>query len=115
MELLARASGLTKAEQELSFMAGMFSLLGVLFGLPLSEVLKPLQVSSVVLDAVLRGEGDLGALLRLIEFAEYGDGAAVGSLLADLRMSTEQFNLINLHSHAWMIEVIREAQGGGHA
>ena len=38
MELLTRESGGDKAQQELAFMAGMFSLLGVLFGQPLEEV-----------------------------------------------------------------------------
>jgi hypothetical protein len=37
MELLARESGLDRSAQDLAFMAGMFSLLGVLFGSPLSR------------------------------------------------------------------------------
>ncbi|MBV5336453.1 MAG: HDOD domain-containing protein, partial [Deltaproteobacteria bacterium] len=39
MELLAKAGGFDRSEQDQAFMAGMFSLLGVLFGMPLSEVL----------------------------------------------------------------------------
>ena len=63
LELLAKERGLDKNTQELAFMTGMFSLLGVLFGMPLAEVLAPLSLSEGVVAALLRGEGELGALL----------------------------------------------------
>ncbi|HEX8954953.1 MAG TPA: HDOD domain-containing protein, partial [Burkholderiaceae bacterium] len=48
MELLAHASGLDKPLQEQAFMAGMFSLLGVLFGSPIEQVLKPLAIGDAM-------------------------------------------------------------------
>lgn len=114
MELLARASGLDRAGQELSFMAGMFSLLGILFGLPLPEILKPLQISEVLVDAVLRREGDIGRLLQAVEFAEQGDSVGLSGLLDALSLSAAQFNLLNIEACQWMLDIVRETQGGAH-
>src|SRR5471030_836304 len=63
MELLSKAAGHDKPHQEQAFMAGMFSLLGVLFGMPLAEVLQPLMISEAVQQALLSREGELGQLL----------------------------------------------------
>ena len=49
LALLSKISGEDKPHQEQAFMVGMFSLLGVLFGMALDEVLKPLTVSDVSL------------------------------------------------------------------
>src|SRR5450830_278812 len=54
LELLAKAAGLDKTTQEQAFMTGMFSLLGVLFGMPLAEVLAPLALGEAVMAALLQ-------------------------------------------------------------
>jgi EAL and modified HD-GYP domain-containing signal transduction protein len=111
MELLAKASGLDKSKQELAFMAGMFSLLGILFGQPLDEVLKPLQISESLRGAVLEHAGDLGALLALIESSERADLDALDQALAAIQVSAEDFNLITVGSYNWMLNVVRDTQG----
>lgn len=115
MELLARISGLDRSGQELSFMAGMFSLLGTLFGLPLAEILKPLQISEVLVDAVLRREGGIGRLLQMVECAEQGDAAGLYGLLEGLQLTAADFNLLSIEACQWMLDIVRETQGGGHA
>jgi EAL and modified HD-GYP domain-containing signal transduction protein len=115
MELLARDAGLDRSAQELAFMTGMFSLLGVLFGLPLPEVLKPLQISEDMVAALLQHEGEIGQLLQLIKLAEQSDSSGVLNLLSGLQITPEQFNLRAIQSHQWMIDVISDAQGGAHA
>jgi EAL and modified HD-GYP domain-containing signal transduction protein len=115
MELTAKAVGMDKSEQELAFMTGMFSLLGVLFGMPLAEVLKPLKVSATLLNAVLEHEGELGQLLRLIEYIERKELAAAASLLAQLHMPANEFNQLLVQAHSWMLDVIRESRGAGDA
>ena len=110
MELLARARGLDKASQELAFMAGMFSLLGVLFGLPLPEVLKPLRLSPALEGAVLSREGELGQLLELTEAVEHGDDPATARLLDALRLSAADFNPLALQAHLWMLDAISGEQ-----
>lgn len=115
MELLAKASGLDRSAQELAFMAGMFSLLGILFGQPLTEVLKPLQVSDVLVAALLRNEGDIGRLLQAVDAAEREDAEALTALLAPMRLSAAEFNSFNIEAHKWMLGVIKDNQGGARA
>ena len=114
IELLAKARGLDKPAQEQGFMTGMFSLLGVLFGMPLTEVLAPLAISEAVQDALLRGEGELGALLHLVETAERGDLDSVAAQLAALQIAPAEFNDAAVDAYAWMQVAIRENQGAAH-
>lgn len=114
-ELLARAVGLDKPGQEQAFMAGMFSLLGILFGMPLEEVLQPLQISEALANAALRREGEIGSLLRAAELAEEGKAGELAGLLAGLPLSAAEFNNLTLEAHNWMLEVIRDKPEGEHA
>ena len=115
MELLAKACGRDKATQEIAFMAGMFSLLGTLFGLPVAEVLKPLQVSEALESALLRGEGEFGEMLKAIICAELVDDAGIAGQLNKLQLSTGDFNAINLEAHLWMLSITRDSEGSGNA
>ncbi|HSV51349.1 MAG TPA: HDOD domain-containing protein [Burkholderiaceae bacterium] len=112
MELLARASGLDRSAQELAFMAGMFSLLGVLFGLPLAQVLAPLKITDALRDAVLRHEGELGRLLQAVEHAERGDAAGLALALAGAQVPVAEYNGLLIEAHNWMLNIARE--GGAH-
>ncbi|MEC4719585.1 HDOD domain-containing protein [Noviherbaspirillum sp. CPCC 100848] len=115
MELTAKAAGMDKSAQELAFMTGMFSLLGILFGMPLAEVLKPLKVSAELLNAVLEYEGDLGQLLRLVECIERKETSTAAALLAQLHVPADEYNRLLIEAHRWMLDVIQESRGGGHA
>jgi hypothetical protein len=111
-ELLAKASGLDKAGQEQAFMAGMFSLLGVLFGQPLAEVLQPLRVSETLSAAVLDHAGAVGRLLQTVEAAERAEAEPLEELLAALQVAPAELNLLSLEAHRWMLGVVRDQQGG---
>lgn len=115
MELLARAAGLDRSGQELSFMAGMFSMVGVLFGMSLSELFKPLHLGDALLAAVLRHEGDIGLLLKAVELTELGDGAGLSNLPGGLKLSPAEFIVLNLEAHQWMLGIVQTTQGGSHA
>lgn len=115
MELLARELGLDKMHQDQAFMAGLFSLLGVLFGAPLADLLQPLAVSDTVARALLRGEGELGALASLVIAAEAGQFDVVAQHLQQLQLPADQFNRIVLESNLWMLDVIGEMTDPGHA
>jgi EAL and modified HD-GYP domain-containing signal transduction protein len=110
MELLAKATGLDRAKQDQAFMAGMFSLLGILFGLPLVEVIEPLHLGDVLSGALLRHEGETGGLLQAIKAAESADSASLNVLLDGLQIAATGFNQINLEAHRWMLDVIRDKQ-----
>ena len=115
MELLAKASGMDKAAQDAAFMAGMFSLLGVLFGMPLPEVLKPLKISDALQAALLEHKGSLGQLLQAAECAELRDTANLAAALEALQVQPAEFPAIVVEAHAWMADMIRENRGGANA
>jgi EAL and modified HD-GYP domain-containing signal transduction protein len=111
MELLARDAGLGKAQQEQAFMVGMFSLLGVLFGLSLVEVLRPLTMSESVQQALLAHEGELGELLAIVEAAEGDDRAALAGRLPALQIDPDAFNQIVVDAYLWM-QTVAPARAG---
>lgn len=111
IELLARAAGLDRTAQEQGFMTGMFSLLGVLFGMPLSDVLAPLPIGAPVKDALLRHEGELGVLLLALEQAECGQFERVAGHLAGLQVSAAEFNEAMVDATLFMLGVVRESGG----
>ena len=114
IELLARSCGLDKHTQYQGFMAGMFSLLGVLFGMPLVEVLAPLALGDALQGALLRREGELGALLHLFETAERGELDGVGAQLAALQLGHAAFNQAMVDAASWMQGALRDSGGAAH-
>jgi EAL and modified HD-GYP domain-containing signal transduction protein len=115
MELLAREAGLDKQKQELAFMTGMFSLLGILFGLPLADILKPLQLDESLPGALLRQEGELGCLLQMAVSAEHSDAPALHELLGKAQVTALSFNQINIEAHRWILDILRDKQGAANA
>lgn len=116
MELAARFCGFDKATQDLAFMTGMFSMLGILFGLPASDVLKPLQLSDRLVDAVLHRGGEIGRLLLLVETGERGDAPVLAGLLGELQLSARHYNQLQLLAWRSMLDMTcREQVGVGDA
>ncbi|MTW13969.1 HDOD domain-containing protein [Pseudoduganella eburnea] len=113
MELLARETGLGKQVQEQAFMAGMFSLLGVLFGVPLGELLAPLNLGDATQRALLAKSGELGELLALVEAAEHSDLVAVAMGLEALQLPALEFNRMVVAANLWMLEMTSEMSGHG--
>lgn len=108
MELSAKAIGLDRSSQERAFMAGMFSLLGVLFSMPLAELLEPLKLDAVVSAAVLHHEGELGRLLQVCESSEDAQETVLSGLLGELGLSCDEHNLLSLEAYLWMLGVIND-------
>jgi EAL and modified HD-GYP domain-containing signal transduction protein len=115
MELLAKAGGFDRSKQEHAFMAGMFSLLGILFGLPLAGILNPLQLSESLASAVLHHDGELGYLLQAVECSEGADETRLIGLLGRLNLSIADYNLLSLDAYRWMLGVIHDQQDAVHA
>ncbi|RSZ57913.1 HDOD domain-containing protein [Massilia atriviolacea] len=114
LELLARTRGLDKLTQEQAFMTGMFSLLGILFGMPLASLLAPLSISEAVQGALLQHDGELGALLELVELAERGEPDALAPRLAALQIAPADFNGAILEAQRWMLGALRDSGASGH-
>ena len=96
-------------------MVGMFSLLGMLFGMPLAEVLQPLTIGETVQQALLAHEGELGRLLWLVESAEREEYDGLVQRLAQLPLDTATFNRIVADAYRWMQDVTAGKAGGAHA
>ena len=108
MELLAKAAGLDRSLQEYAFMTGMFSLLGNLFGLPQPDVLQPLKLPQMLLDALLQQQGELGLLLAIVEQVEHADEDGLVERLSQLGLAYADFNPLQLEAYEWMFGVINE-------
>ncbi|WP_329958144.1 HDOD domain-containing protein [Janthinobacterium sp. EB271-G4-3-1] len=69
MEALCQLRGGDREAQDLAFMAGVFSLLDVLLGMPMEEIIATLNLAPEVSAALLERNGELGTLLALVESA----------------------------------------------
>lgn len=69
MEALCQLRGGDREAQDLAFMAGVFSLLDVLLGMPMQEIIATLNLAPEVSAALLERNGELGTLLALVESA----------------------------------------------
>ncbi|MEC5162304.1 c-di-GMP-related signal transduction protein [Janthinobacterium sp. CG_23.3] len=98
-ELLG-VGALGKHEAENLFVAGMFSLLDRLLGLPMKEVLETIQLPSEVVEALLTRGGKYGPYLALAEACELNSNL-VSSLAASLKFSPLDVNKAHLSALAW--------------
>jgi EAL and modified HD-GYP domain-containing signal transduction protein len=98
-ELLGQVS-LGKGEGENLFVAGMFSLLDRLLGLPMKDVLESIQLPDEVVQALVEREGRYGPYLALAEACELNSNL-VASLADTLDLSPEEVNQAHLSALAW--------------
>lgn len=83
MEILSHIDK-ERGYQEQAFMTGIFSLLEILVGLPIEDIIEQLRLPDSIRGALLERSGTLGKLLMLCEALETGDFAAVETILAAL-------------------------------
>lgn len=101
MEGLARAFGRPQLA-DAAFMTGMLSLIDVLLGQRMEDILPVLNLDPQLTAALLRGEGELGCLLRLIEASERGDGSAAAAAARNLpSLDLAQFNRLQVEAMGW--------------
>jgi EAL and modified HD-GYP domain-containing signal transduction protein len=91
---------LPRAEAEYLFVAGMFSLLDRLLGLPMKEVLETIQLPDEVVRALLTRGGVYGPYLALAEACEL-NSQLVASMAASLDISPLEVNKAHLSALAW--------------
>lgn len=103
MELLVKNfSGCTIELEDHAFIVGIMSLMNTLLGMPLAEIISPLNPPAEIRDALLSRAGLLGKLLSLIEHLENYNMEAAGELLEDLApLTIEQINHAQLEALAW--------------
>ncbi|MGZ5202120.1 MAG: EAL and HDOD domain-containing protein [Telluria sp.] len=91
---------LARGEGENLFVAGMFSLLDRLLGLPMKEVLETVQLPEEVVRALITRDGMYGPYLALAEACELNSDL-VASLASSLGISPEDVNKAHLSALAW--------------
>ncbi|MBO9677849.1 MAG: HDOD domain-containing protein [Acidovorax sp.] len=107
MELLALES-MSQEEADQAFVAGIFSMLDVMLGMPMESALSLLSVPEPVAAALLRREGALGELIALAEACESSDDAVFDRAAATLHLSSQQINWAHLQALAWADHVTEE-------
>ncbi len=98
-ELLGHKA-LPRGEGENLFVAGMFSLLDRLLGLPMQEVLDTIQLPDEVVKALLTRDGMYGPYLALAEACELNSNL-VASLAENLDIAPADVNKAHLQALAW--------------
>ncbi|OWW22496.1 EAL and HDOD domain-containing protein [Noviherbaspirillum denitrificans] len=91
---------LPKNEAENLFVAGMFSLLDKLLGVPMEDVLEKIQLSESVTQALLAREGIYGPFLALAEACEL-NSKKVDSMAMSLCIGSKQVNQAQMSALAW--------------
>lgn len=105
MELLA-ADLFTPEECDHAFVAGVFSLLDALTGVPTDLALEGLPLPDAVVGALLGRSGPLAPLLELTEACERADDAAFAHAAQSLALSGHQVNMAHLQALAWADELL---------
>ncbi|NVD70827.1 HDOD domain-containing protein [Duganella sp. BJB488] len=100
MEALSKALGWDRDQQDMAFVAGVFSLLDVLLGMPMTEIVAALSLDLDVVMALLDRGGPLGELLALVE---RHDRAA----LDRAGIEHETYWQAQLQAYHWAIQVSR--------
>jgi c-di-GMP-related signal transduction protein len=93
---------LPKSEAENLFVAGMFSLLDRLLGMPMEEVLESVQLPAPVEEALLSRGGMYGPFLALAEACE-SEEERIGQLADSLFISAPQVNEAHLAALRWTL------------
>jgi c-di-GMP-related signal transduction protein len=91
---------LARSDGEYLFVAGMFSLLDRLLGLPMQEVLDTIQLPEQVVRALVAREGTYGPYLALAEACELNSDL-VASMAASLELTPLEVNQAHLSALAW--------------
>lgn len=102
MEALCKERGGERDEQDLAFMIGVFSLLDLLFAMPMDEIVGALNLPPMASSALLKREGPMGELLALIEA-----GRLDPESLDRAGLAPEPWWRSQLHAYHWAIQVSR--------
>jgi EAL and modified HD-GYP domain-containing signal transduction protein len=112
MELLAqRLRPGQRYLSEIAFTVGIMSLMDVLFGIPMADIVEQIPVSDEITNALLRRTGFFGELLKLAECIESPDGQddSVLPSLRGLAISGDDMVELEMAAFQWSDSVVRYA------
>ncbi len=116
MELLARQiDGNNQDLEDNAYMVGILSLMDTLLGMPLAEVILPLNAPYDVSSALLFRSGQLGKLLQLVEQLEEYDMEAASQSVEELTpLDISQVNTAQIEALAWANRIGQDDGLGSH-
>lgn len=100
MELLA-AELLPPEECDNAFVAGVFSLLDTMLGIPMEKAIGAVSLPEAITEALLHQRGPLAPFLELTVACETADDAAFARTAEALTLSNHQVNWAHLQALAW--------------
>ncbi|WP_256330513.1 EAL and HDOD domain-containing protein [Variovorax sp. YR216] len=103
VELMGQGMLAAEASDEL-FLAGMFSLIDRVLGVPMQEVLAKVHLPEPVQEAIRTRGGVYGPLVALAESCET-DASEAPALAASIGLSAEKVNASHLSAIAWALDV----------
>jgi EAL and modified HD-GYP domain-containing signal transduction protein len=112
MELLAqRLRPGQRYLSEIAFTVGIMSLMDVLFGIPMADIVEQIPVSDEITNALLRRSGFFGELLKLAECIESPDSQddSVLPSLRGLAISGDDMVELEMAAFQWSDSVVRYA------
>lgn len=95
----------TEAVADTAFMIGTFSLLDVLLGMSMPEILRQLPMSEIAHQALVDHVGGLGELLAVIEAVDRHDLKQAPSRLAALGIDGDAFFEAQLEAYSWASKI----------
>jgi c-di-GMP-related signal transduction protein len=115
MELaVERLPGAGRDEADAAFLTGVFSFVDSVFGGAIEQTLNVLALSKPIADAILRRDGVLGVLLKVIEALERGAWAEIDELCAQLEgLRASEVARMGLVAAAWAGIADRSAEATG--
>lgn len=105
-ELIAESSPEVRNSQAL-FMTGLFSMLDVLFRMPMRDVLNRVNVSDEIREAVMEGTGPYADVLHAADAYQRADWDQVDRYAAILGLLPVQFPWLYTKSMTWVNEQLR--------
>ena len=112
MELLAqRLRPGQRGVADVAFTVGIMSLMDVLFGIPMADLIEQIHVADEVSGALLKRSGFFGELLRLTEHIEQMDPAdgSVMPVLGELAIGGDDLGELEMEAFEWSDTVVRYA------
>lgn len=89
------------AQPDEAFMVGIFSLLDILLGMSMEDILTQLPLATNVKRALSAREGSLGTLLSAVESAEQRNFEAASRTLTSLGIGCEDYATVQLDALNW--------------
>jgi EAL and modified HD-GYP domain-containing signal transduction protein len=102
LEALCKLAGGERDQQDLAFMTGVFSLLDLLFGMTMEEIVGALNLPAIASSALLTRSGQFGELLAMIEARPLS-----AAMLEHAAISPRDWWGTQLHAYHWAIQVSR--------